>query len=88
MINEKFSILRAIIITSFLDHDRRGEMLEFVDELEALQERPKGRWVKYNSCTLFANTLACSKCGYNFVTPESNPNYCPCCGADMRGEEE
>lgn len=43
--------------------------------IEALRERPKGRWV---------NGI-CTECGQ---VDFSKPNFCPNCGSDNRGEEE
>ena len=46
--------------------------------IEALQERPKGRW-KHGNCT---------ECGlYVGETTCRHYSYCPNCGAEMRGEE-
>lgn len=56
----------------------------------AQPERMRGRWIK-NSDTAFY--WKCSECGaYLFWRKEEyllngEPNYCPNCGADMRGEE-
>lgn len=44
--------------------------------IEALQERPKGRWIRK---TRFMGD--CSECG---ITASISCNFCPCCGADMR----
>ena len=56
--------------------------------IEALQERPKGRWI-----TVREHGFECSCCGRYIATEvredkasEAMP-YC-FCGADMRGEEE
>ena len=46
--------------------------------IEALRERPKGRWIRYK----YSHKLGeCSLCG-EIVAIRSN--YCPNCGADMR----
>lgn len=55
--------------------------------IEALSnERPKGRWkTQYRSGAKVTNGFVSSCCDmYN----ERKSNYCPNCGADMRGEEE
>ena len=55
-----------------------GEICEAYEmAIEALRqpERPKGRWVNGT----------CTECGQ---VDFSKPNFCPECGADMRGEEE
>lgn len=38
-------------------------------------QRMKGKWVN----------LQCTQCGQVDTT---KPNFCPCCGADMRGESD
>lgn len=51
--------------------------------LEALrQERPKGRYIPDNRYQTLGN---CSLCNGDVTMLD---NFCPCCGADMRGEEE
>ena len=46
--------------------------------LEALQERPKGRWIDG----------VCSRCGHDCGrVGRFTPDYCESCGADMRESE-
>lgn len=59
--------------------------------IEALQEpeRKKGYWEDFDC----GNSYRCTSCGETWTlndgTPEeNNMNYCPKCGADMRGEQE
>lgn len=58
--------------------------------IEALrQERPKGRWELLNDDW---NVYRCTACGEEWTLEagepkENNMNYCPNCGADMRGEK-
>ena len=59
--------------------------------IEALKEkeRRKGHWEDFD----YDNSYRCTSCGeiwtLNDGTPaENNMNYCPKCGADMRGEQE
>ena len=72
------------------------EALRQVEELEAeidvlnwtieklSKERPEGRWI---SNGIPESTLrGCSACGY--TCGAYTFNYCPNCGAEMRGEEE
>ena len=48
------------------------------------QERKRGRWIlKSTNGEMFD---CCSECG--FVEWDAPRNFCPNCGADMRGEEE
>lgn len=50
------------------------------------EERPQGKWVEgyYQGF----ETLDCSICGYVRNERYSNYNFCPNCGADMRGCRE
>ena len=49
-------------------------------------DRPRGEWIDEDG-TYYAN---CSKCGYQMDTHEERGyhNFCPNCGADMRGDTE
>lgn len=70
-------------------HDRRAELREALDlAIEALQqERPKGEWEHH----MDRNGILwerCSECGDStLVCDRENINFCPNCGADMRGEK-
>ena len=67
------------------------ELCEAVDmAIEALKEpeRKKGQWEDFD----YDNSYLCTSCGEIWIlndgTPEeNNMNYCPNCGADMRGEK-
>ena len=48
------------------------------------KERPKGRWISNGIPESILR--GCSACGY--TCGAYTFNYCPNCGADMRGEEE
>ena len=70
------------------NHAELDELREAVRmATEALRERKTGRWIQENPvCKPY-----CSECkeycfglhGFDYTTT----NYCPNCGADMRGEE-
>lgn len=60
-------------------------VLEKISELPSVTpSRPKGIWIEVDSLD-GALWHKCSKCG---ETEYYATNYCPNCGADMRGEEE
>lgn len=53
--------------------------------IKALEERPQGEWIEHNSYF-----HKCSKCqkivGFDYIEQEGEMfNFCPNCGADMRG---
>ena len=45
-------------------------------------EPKRGKWIHNGS--QFKNRWICSECGYMYYLQK--PNFCPNCGADMRGE--
>lgn len=69
-------------------------IFEGVKALPSTQpEQRKGEWIETHERTLFSNpdsiTYVCSECGYRQYTLYGTPpitNFCPNCGADMRGE--
>lgn len=67
------------------------EMLDKLEDLPPAQpERKKGKWIRISD-EPFADRFECSECGK--LPPIENyewrlSDYCPNCGADMRGEEE
>ena len=75
--------------------DMAIEALEAMDNTEnTLQhvgsvERLKGRWALPNKELTDRPMAECSICGW-YVNPKwvDDYNFCPNCGADMRGEDE
>ena len=71
-----------------------GEFL--VAAIEALQEpeRKKGHWIEIIKDERFGDewdeiaVYKCSVCESEFVECMGTYNFCPNCGADMRGEQE
>ena len=60
---------------------------DMVSELPFVTAQPKmGRWVKTIGENGVTSALRCSECGFEDNRYELF-NYCPECGADMRGEE-
>lgn len=64
-----------------LDRKRAEELREQILKYGASMchsaDRPKGEWIVEN------HEVVCSVCGQNNL----ETNFCPCCGADMRGEK-
>lgn len=78
------------------DHKRITHIIgKIIDHMEAMPTidpeslRPKGEWIirswwqRKNRYTV----KTCSACGGN-VKPKFKYNFCPNCGADMRGEKD
>lgn len=66
---------------------------ELIDRAEAAEKkaadvRPvvRGRWSE--KPYLLGTTNVCSVCGKNYGMPHGKYNFCPNCGADMRGGSE
>ena len=45
-----------------------------------VENRPKGKWIK-------GDMFECDLCHHKMIVGDGAYNYCPNCGADMRGEE-
>lgn len=62
--------------------------LTAIEDLPSAQpERKKGKWRRRIIDSGYNADWICSECGYRVKTDFVNYNYCPNCGADMRGEE-
>ena len=69
----------------YLDETSLNHYIEGYREARKCFERPKGEWIMDNEHT--KNPLLWYKCNLCGVY-HSPTNFCPNCGADMRGEEE
>ena len=64
-----------------------GEAVRRIEQLPPAQPRPKGKWIPYSK--VYENRNRCFECDYHLVgTPAHEANFCPNCGADMRGEQD
>ena len=69
----------------------RNEIWKVIDEQPTVEERKKGRWLRYgedgypnNEDTVF---WQCDQCLEQYTGRTMRiPNFCPNCGADMREE--
>lgn len=59
------------------------------EALSAQPERKRGRWIKVNGKTVI-NCSACHHCSWSlsFEDTVRRFNFCPNCGAVMRGEQD
>ena len=56
--------------------------------IEALEERPKGKWI-YQESENIEKIYLCSNCkNYEAWGETEKTPYCPNCGADMRGDAD
>lgn len=59
---------------------------DLLDEMPTIEERPQGEWIDKTKVTDMSVWFECSLCGYSLEWKETN--FCPNCGARMRGEEK
>ena len=72
--------------------DPLNVLTEVRDRLKALPsaqpERKTGRWIPHEDEDGEHYGDKCSECGEWYVMPYGKTNFCPNCGADMRGESD
>lgn len=51
-------------------------------------ERQHGEWIEDEEQNHVEITFHCSECGYKAWGIEETTNFCPNCGADMRGDDD
>ena len=64
---------------------KTGKADEIIKILTEENVIPQGKWDKRHT-ELLKYFIKCEKCGEEIMT--SHKNFCPNCGADMRGNEE
>ena len=64
-----------------------GRARQMVEEMPTIEERKKGRWKRRVVDSGFNADWVCSECKYRLKTDFVSYNFCPNCGADMRGEQ-
>lgn len=67
-------------LIDFDDYD----IFELIDNAPTV-ETPHGKWVMVKENNISMNCFRCTNC--NFIMNNSCYNYCPNCGAEMRGDE-
>jgi len=74
--------------------DPLNVLTEVRDRLKALPsaqpERKKGKWI-YHPEIGWGDTWLCDQCGEKTISTvmgKPRANYCPMCGADMRGKQD
>ena len=72
--------------SSLVDVKRKLMVLPTIDIESCKADRPQGEWIHDTHYGLKLPEHKCSECGtWEYSDEESN--FCPNCGADMRGEE-
>ena len=79
----------AIEITPFDDYGDYMRARELIEKLPSAKPVRYGKWMEIIEVNElgepYQSGVYCSECGH---TDCYEPNYCPDCGADMRGESE
>ena len=68
--------------------DIQQGMRDMVAKLPAIDPaslRPKGEWIFFGRRGIYGYIYACSECQAKY---DGQSNFCPNCGADMRGEDD
>lgn len=88
-------LIDADALLEDLKKDSVGRMLIDVFNLDVyingrptIEERKKGKWMPRYDEEDYPLGCRCSVCNETYVMPDGWANFCPNCGADMRGEED
>ena len=83
---------RGITVLAVANH--KQATVDLLENLPSVQpERKTGRWILYDKRFPWMQDYKCSECG-NYLdfsgvnAGRGSANFCPNCGADMRGEQE
>ena len=71
--------------------DYCDDILEIIERQPTIEERKTGKWISDRLVTTSGGTYGvrrCSECGAYYQDVGYGWNYCPNCGADMRGEKD
>ena len=72
-----------------LDFESGKKVIEHLEQMPSAQpERKTGRWIPHEDEDGEHYGDKCSECGEWYVMPYGKTNFCPNCGADMRGEQD
>ena len=74
--------LKRVVLRAFppVAYDQALLVGRIIDRMPTIDPVKRGRWVMQGTA------YGCSLCGEGVIHPFHN--YCPNCGADMRGEQE
>lgn len=78
---DPIGLKQALVVSAILDGKKTIEQI--IDEQPTIEERKKGEWIDGSVQSYYV----CSECAYQERFANEN-NYCPNCGADMRGERD
>lgn len=77
----------AVKQREWLTEDAKEILEEVLTQLPSAQpERKTGRWIPHEDEDGEHYGDKCSECGEWYVMPYGKTNFCPNCGADMKGD--
>ena len=72
-----------------LDFESGKKVIKHLEQMPSAQpERKTGRWIPHEDEDGEHYGDKCSECGEWYVMPYGKTNFCPNCGANMRGEQD
>ena len=77
-------------VEDLYEYAELGEALDVIKAAPTVEERPNGKWIKVMATPKNIDGYRCSNCFRDFHTKVpyfAEFNFCPNCGADMRGEK-
>jgi len=82
-----------ILLNSNEYHHAKGDLPHSAASIEAFNkavealkaERPQGEWIEYDTA---CHHYKCNQCNADYNRFMVKPNFCPNCGAEMRGDTE
>ena len=80
------------VIPSDIDVKSYVEGMEYIlnkiDSMPTIGERKKGEWTRHYCEDGNPDGWRCDQCAEWYYFGETKPNFCPNCGADMRGGQD
>ena len=76
---------RSIAVSALIEDQKTLEQI--IDEQPTIEERKTGKWIDetFKPWGLVYHPYRCDQCGDH---SEADSNFCPNCGADMRGGQD
>ena len=89
LISRQAAIAEIARWIGYIDEDMILRIQAGLKKLPSAQpERKTGRWIPHEDEDGEYYGDKCSECGEWYVMPYGKTNFCPNCGANMRGEQD
>lgn len=93
---DAYELKRSLAVSALIEDQKTLEQI--IDEQPTIEERKKGKWIIRDNPGTGWYRVTCSECGEDVTSTAPCigffPNakviwdFCPYCGADMRGEQD